>query len=105
LAGRVCQSIPIGEYPYCYQEERQMKNLNWFKYRQYLGYVIDLARIFPIINKQRGVSKLLAGISSHIFEAPFSIWAFLQNLEMSFVKIFIEIIPSCFSKLILISLY
>ena len=47
-----------------------MKNLNWFKYRQYLGYVIDLARIFPIINKHRGVSNFIAGISSHVIEMP-----------------------------------
>ena len=75
------------------------------RYGYLIRYGFDLGRIFPIIIKQRGVSNFIAGISSHIFEAPFSIWAFLQNLEMSFVKIFFEIIPSWFSKLILISLY
>lgn len=58
-----------------------MKNINWFKYRQYLGYVIDLARIFPIINKQRGISNVIWGLAYQITELPNRLWVFTLQVE------------------------
>ena len=74
-----------------------------FRYGYLIRMAFDHGRFIPIIIKQRGVSKLLAGISSQIIEIPFSIWTFLQNLEMSLANIFFVYIPNWISNMILIS--
>ena len=52
-----------------------------FKYGYLIRYAFDHGRIFPIIIKQRGISKLIAGISSQIIEAPTIIWVYITNLD------------------------
>jgi len=59
-----------------------MKKINWFKYGQIIRYGFDLARIFPIINKQRGISKFVAGSTSQIVDAPNTLWVFLINFDL-----------------------
>jgi len=76
-----------------------------FRYGYLIRIAFDHGRFLPIIIKQRGVSKLLAGISSQNIEMPGSVWTFLQNLEMSFANILLVIIPNWLSKLTLINLY
>jgi hypothetical protein len=71
-----------------------MKNINWFKYRQYLGYAIDLARIFPIINKQTGLSKPFWGLLSQILELPQLIWLFVLDLEYQFANFLMGLLPT-----------
>ena len=70
-----------------------MRKINWFKYGQIMRYGIDLARIFPILIKQRGTSKLISGISSHIIEAPNTFWLILLNLDLQLMSIFSGLIP------------
>ena len=70
-----------------------MRKINWFEFKQIMGYGIDLARIFPIIIKQRGISKLVAGISSHIIEAPSTLWVFFFNLDYQFSKLITSLVP------------
>ena len=81
-----------------------MKNINWFKYRQYLGYAIDLGRIFPLINKQRGISRLIAEISTQIIEAPYTLWVFLINLDKFMQRAIPSLIPGWISEMSLINL-
>jgi hypothetical protein len=72
----------------------RMKNINWFKYRQYLGYVIDLARIFPIINKQRGISNLFWGLASQIIELPNRLWIFILQVENQLTSFLSLLLPA-----------
>jgi len=64
-----------------------MKKINWFKYGRLMRYAFDLARIFPIIIKQRGTSKLISGISSHIIEASQAYWLLLSNIDQQVNKL------------------
>ena len=41
-----------------------------FKYGYLIRHAFDLGRIFPILIKQRGVSRFIVGISSEIIDAP-----------------------------------
>jgi hypothetical protein len=52
-----------------------------FRYGYLIRIAFDHGRIFPIIVKQRGVSNFIAGISSHIIEAPTTIWGNLLNFD------------------------
>lgn len=79
-----------------------MKNMNWFMVRQMIGYGFDLARIFPIISKQPGTSKLIAGVSSQIIEAPNLIWSYLLIIDLQFKRIIFGFIPGWFNELCLI---
>jgi hypothetical protein len=45
-----------------------------FRYGYLIRHAIDLGRIFPIIIKQRGVSKIIMGISSRSIEIQNSLW-------------------------------
>lgn len=69
------------------------------KYGQYIRYAFDLSRFFPIIIKQRGVSKLIAGIGSHIIEAPHTIWTFIINLNHQMANLFSGVIPGWISEM------
>jgi hypothetical protein len=73
--------------------KNRMKKINWFAIKQIMGYGIDLARIFPIINKKRGISKLIAGISSQIIETPHSFWAHLLDLDLRLRSILFSLEP------------
>ena len=70
-----------------------MKDINWFKYKEYLGYAIDLARIFPLINKQRGISNFFVGLASQLFEIPILIWIFFLELETQLFKFLMGLVP------------
>ena len=70
-----------------------MRKINWFKFGPIMRYGFDLARIFPIIIKQRGISKLIAGITSNIIEAPNTFWLILLNLDLQLMSIFSGLIP------------
>jgi len=84
--------------------ENEMKNINWFKYKQYLGYAIDLGRMFPLINKQRGITRLIAEISSQIIEAPSTFWVMLINLDKYLYRVISSLIPGWSYELSLIKL-
>lgn len=81
-----------------------MKNINWFKYRQYLGYAIDLARIFPIINKQTGLSKTFWGLLSQILELPHFIWMLILDLEYQIANFLMGLLPPGFTEMCLYTL-
>jgi hypothetical protein len=81
-----------------------MKNINWFKYRQYLGYAIDLGRIFPLINKQSGISRLIVEISTQIFEVPTTFWFLLINLNQYLQRVLLSLLPRWIYELSLINL-
>ena len=55
-----------------------------FRYGYLIRHAFDLGRIFPIIIKQREVSKFLAGISSHIVDATRYIWVYLLKIDQLF---------------------
>jgi hypothetical protein len=74
--------------------KNRMKKINWFGIKQIMGYGIDLARIFPIISKKRGISKLIAGISSQIIEAPHSFWAHILDLDLHLRSILFGLVPA-----------
>ena len=73
--------------------KNRMKKINWFAIKQIMGYGIDLARIFPIIIKKRGISKLIAGIFSQIIEAPQFFWAHLLDLDLQLRSILFGLVP------------
>lgn len=81
-----------------------MKDINWFKYKQYLGYAIDLARIFPLINKQKGITRLISEVSTQIIEAPSSFWIMLINLDKYLSRLISSLVPGWSFKLILVNL-
>ena len=81
-----------------------MKDINWFKYRQYLGYAIDLGRFFPLINKQKGITRLIAEISTRIIEAPSTFWVMLINLDQYLNRVISSLIPGWSYELSLINL-
>ena len=81
-----------------------MKNINWFKYKQYLGYAIDLGRMFPLINKQRGITRLIAEISSQIIEGPSRFWVLLVNLDLYLHRAISSFLPGWFYEVSLIKL-
>jgi hypothetical protein len=81
-----------------------MKNINWFKYRQYLGYAIDLGRIFPLINKQSGISRLIVEISTQIIEVPTTFWFLLINLNQYLQRVLLSLLPRWIYELSLINL-
>jgi hypothetical protein len=71
-----------------------MKKTNWIRYWEIMRYYgFDLARILPIIIKQRGTSKLISGISSHIIEAPNTFWVFFLNLDYQLSKLITSLVP------------
>ncbi len=67
--------------------------MNLFKYGYLIRYAFDMGRIFPIIIKQRGLSKLIAGIGSQIIEAPHTIWYFFVTLDLQVKSFFCGIVP------------
>ncbi len=75
------------------------KSIDWFKFRQFMGYAFDLGRIFPIIIKQKVISKLVAGISTHIVEAPLTFWYFLSDLGLQLKNNLMTILPGWISEL------
>jgi len=78
---------------------KKMKNINWFMVRQIIGHGIDLARIFPIIFKHQDTSKIIAGISSHLLEAPQTIWIYLLVNAFQLKRILSSLIPGWISEL------
>ena len=76
-----------------------MKNINWFMVRQMIGYGFDLARIFPILSKQPGTSKLITRLSSQIIEAPHTIWSYILIIDLQFKRILFGLLPGWFSEL------
>jgi len=44
--------------------------MKFVKYGYLIRHAFDLGRIFPIIIKQRGVSRFIVAISSEIIDAP-----------------------------------
>ena len=64
-----------------------------FNYGYLIRYGFDLGRIFPIIIKQRGVSKFVAGIGSQIIETPHSIWIFVLNIDLQMRTLLSGLIP------------
>jgi hypothetical protein len=73
--------------------------MNLFKYGYLIRYAFDMGRIFPIIIKQRGLSKLIAGIGSHIIEAPNTFWLFLLNLDLQLKSNLFAILPRWISEM------
>ena len=71
-----------------------MKDINWFKYRQYLGYAIDLGRIFPLLSKQKGWTKFLAGILLQVVETLYSAWIHLLDIAFQINYFLAGLIPS-----------
>jgi hypothetical protein len=78
-----------------------MKNINWFLVRQMIGYGFDLARIFPLISKQPGTSKLIARVSSHFIEAPNLFWSYVLIIDLQFKRIIFGFLPAWFNELCL----
>ena len=76
-----------------------MKNINWFMVRQMIGYGFDLARIFPIICKQPGNSKLIARLSSQIYDAPYTIWSYFLIIDLQFKRVLFGLLPGWFNEL------
>jgi ABC-type transport system involved in cytochrome c biogenesis permease subunit len=71
-----------------------MKKTNWIRYWEIMRYYgFDLARIFPILIKQRGTSKLISGVSSHIIEAPSTFWVYFLNLDYQLSKLITSLVP------------
>jgi len=56
-----------------------------FKYGYLIRHAFDLGRIFPLIIKQREVSRIIAGMSTEIIDAPTIVWMTLINLSNKFV--------------------
>jgi hypothetical protein len=71
-----------------------MKNVNWFKYRQYLGYAMDLGRIFPLLSKQNSVSKFIGVVNYQLTDFVNSNWTLLLDFGQQFNILLIELIPS-----------
>lgn len=76
--------------------------LKLFRYGYLIRHAFDLGRIFPIIIKQRGIAKLMTGISSHFVEALSSIWSNIINPHQEFAVHFVSI-PSWIDKLPLLN--
>ena len=70
-----------------------------FRYGYLIRIAFDHGRLFPIIIKQRGVSVFIAGISSHIIEAPTNFWSFLVYLDLQLKSIFYGIVPGWISEM------
>jgi hypothetical protein len=75
----------------------KFKTIDWLKFRQFMGYAFDLGRIFPIIIKQSGIAKFLAGISAQFSEVLLAIWYFLLNLDLQLKIVFSEFVPKWFA--------
>ena len=71
----------------------QMKNINWFKYRQYLGYAIDLGRIFPLLSKQKGLSKFFLSLYYQLVEINNIMWILLQDIGYQISNFMIGVFP------------
>lgn len=71
-----------------------MKNINWFKCRQYLGFAMDLGRIFPLLSKQNSVSKLIGVVNYQLTDFVNSIWIMLLDLGQQINILLIGLIPS-----------
>ena len=74
----------------------QMKNINWFKYKQYLGYAIDLGRIFPLLSKQKGLSKFLLSLYYQMVEIINIMWILLQDIGYQISSFMIGVFPGWF---------
>lgn len=70
-----------------------------FKHGYLIRHAFDLGRIFPIIIKHRGVSKIIVGIGSQIIDAPTNIWLFLSNLDLQIRSGFLIIFPGWISEM------
>ncbi len=51
-----------------------------FRYGYLIRIAFDHGRFFPIIIKQRGVSKVITAISSEIVDSPTIIWMHLNSI-------------------------
>lgn len=72
------------KYNLCPIEMRRiMKKINWYPYIQMLRQGFDLARIFPIISKQRAISELISGISSQIMDASYSFFFSVIQFDLN----------------------
>jgi hypothetical protein len=71
-----------------------MKNTNWFKYRQYLGHAIDIGRIFPLLSKQKGLSKFFIGFYSQLIEIINIIWIPFVDIGHQINYFLVGLIPS-----------
>jgi hypothetical protein len=73
-----------------------MKNINWFKYRQYLGYAIDLGRIFPLLSKQSGLSTISSRLYYQLIEILNVIWILMLNIERQIFNFLVGLFPGWF---------
>lgn len=71
-----------------------MNNINWFKYRQYLGYAIDLGRIFPLLSKQKGWAKFFSGIFLQLIESINSVWMQIQEIAHQINFLLVGLLPN-----------
>ena len=70
-----------------------------FKYGYLIRHAFDLGRIFPLLEKQSGVSRLLTAFSSLINEAPITIRSVLSEIILITNYIFAEQIPLWFNEI------
>lgn len=70
-----------------------MQNINWFKYRQYLGYAIDLGRIFPLLSKQRELSKCWPKSYYQLLEILNFIWIQFLDIGCKISNFLVGLIP------------
>ena len=70
-----------------------------FKYGYLIRHAFDLGRIFPLLEKQSGVSRLLAAYSSLINEAPITLRSVFSEIILKTNNIFAEQIPLWFNEI------
>ena len=61
-----------------------------FKYGYLIRHAFDLGRIFPILVKQSGVSRLLTTISSLVAEAPITLRFIVSDIILKTHNLFVE---------------
>ena len=81
-----------------------MKNINWFKYRQYLGYAIDLGRIFPLISKQKGLSRIFLSLYLEVVEIINIIGMLFQVIGQKINSFLVGFFPGWFYEFVLANL-
>ena len=70
-----------------------------FKYGYLIRHAFDLGRIFPLLEKQSGVSRLLNAFSSLINEAPNTLRFVFSDIILKTNNIFAEQIPLWFNEI------
>lgn len=70
-----------------------------FKYGYLIRHAFDLGRIFPLLEKQSGVSRLLTALSSLINEAPNALRFVFSDIILKTNNIIAEQIPLWFNEI------